>query len=240
MKGIYRTDIGNFREKNEDSVIYLEHGDFILAAVADGMGGHKSGEVASRLALESAERYFHEKMDIMTNSPMEFINNIFLNSCLCVYQEGLTSEEFEGMGTTMTVVLINKANEQAYFGNIGDSRAYVATSDSLRQVTEDHSLVHEMYRNGEISLEEIDTHPQRHVLTKALGTCETVIPDYYQEDLTQIDHILLCTDGLTNCLLGKEILFLINQYKDQAVVELIGEAKRRGGTDNISVVLISN
>ncbi|MDP3387634.1 MAG: Stp1/IreP family PP2C-type Ser/Thr phosphatase [Eubacteriales bacterium] len=240
MKGIYKTDIGNFREKNEDSVIYLEHQDFILAAVADGMGGHKSGEVASRLALESAARYFIDHLDILMNSPEEFINNIFLNSCMWVYREGLTSEEFEGMGTTMTVVLINKAKQLAYFGNIGDSRAYVITSDSLKQVTEDHSLVHEMYKSGQISLEEVDKHPQRHVLTKALGTCEKVIPDYYQEDLSQIDHILLCTDGLTNYLPEREILFFINRYKDQAVEELIDEAKRRGGTDNISVVLITN
>ncbi|MBV1756988.1 MAG: Stp1/IreP family PP2C-type Ser/Thr phosphatase [Dethiosulfatibacter sp.] len=240
MKGIYKTDIGNFREKNEDSVIYLEHEDFILAAVADGMGGHKSGEVASRLALESAAKYFIESLDILKNSPMEFVNNIFLNSCLCVYREGIKAEEFEGMGTTMTVVLINKANAEAYFGNIGDSRAYVIASGSLKQVTEDHSLVHEMYKNGQISLEEVDTHPQRHVLTKALGTCEKVIPDYYQEDMTQVDYILLCTDGLTNHLPESEILFLINKFKEKAVEELIDEAKRRGGTDNISVILINN
>lgn len=240
MKGIYKTDIGNFREKNEDSVIYLEHENFILAAVADGMGGHKSGEIASKMALESAARYFLEHLDSLIDSPMIFINNIFFNSCVCVYQEGLKSEEFEGMGTTMTVVLINTTNQQAYFGNIGDSRAYLIATDSLKQVTEDHSLVQEMYRNGQITLEEVDTHPQKHVLTKALGTCETVTPDYYQEDLTHIDHILLCTDGLTNYLPEKEILFFIKKYKEQAVEELITEAKRRGGTDNISVILINN
>ncbi|HAE41482.1 MAG TPA: Stp1/IreP family PP2C-type Ser/Thr phosphatase [Clostridiales bacterium] len=240
MKGIYKTDIGNFREKNEDSVIYVEDEDFIMAAVADGMGGHKSGEVASRLAMESAEKYFLEHLESLKSSPLEFINGIFLNSCQSVYREGIKSDELDGMGTTMTIAIIDKSNKQAYFGNIGDSRAYVVFSDRLRQVTEDHSLVYEMYKNGQISLKEVDNHPQRHVLTKAIGTCENIVPDYYQEDLSQVDHILICTDGLTNYLPENEILDIIKEYAEQAVEELIDEAKRRGGTDNISVILINN
>jgi protein phosphatase len=240
MKAFYKTDIGNVRKKNEDSICFVEEKDFVLAAVADGMGGHRSGEIASQLALESAEVFFKSNSEEILKDPKGFINKLFDYSCKKVYRMSTKMETYEGMGTTMTLVVIDRISMKAYFGNIGDSRAYLMMLDDIIQVTEDHTLVNEMYKKGQITMEEFKNHPQRNVLTKALGTCESVFPDYYQIGLNRGTSILLCSDGLSNYLTSNEIKELIMENKEEAVDLLIEEAKNRGGTDNISAILIFN
>lgn len=240
MKVSYKTDIGKVREKNEDSIYYDNNGDYIIAIVADGMGGHKSGEIASNIAVEEAGAFFIKNISDFMSSPLDFIPEIFYNSCKKVYEESKKMDDYEGMGTTMSMVIINKKTRAFYIGNVGDSRVYIVRKGEIFQITEDHSLVNEMYKKGQISKSELSTHPQRNVLTKALGTCERTDPDFFKETLEGIDYIILCTDGLSNYISDNEILKYIINSKDDPATELIEEAKKRGGSDNISVIIIDN
>lgn len=240
MKAYFKTDIGKTREKNEDSIYFDNNGNYIIAIVADGMGGHKSGEIASKLAIESAGDYFTKYINKFIDSPKEFLLELFYHSCKVVHDESEKSADLEGMGTTMTLAIINTSTKKAYIGNIGDSRTYAIKNKRIIQITEDHTLVNQMYKNGQISFEEIKTHPQKNVLTRALGTCEKTEPDIFEENLNEIEGLILCSDGLTNYISKKEILDFIILYKDKAIDELIKEAKNRGGTDNISIIIISN
>lgn len=239
MKIYYQTDIGNVRNKNEDSLYYDEKDDYIIAIVADGMGGHKSGELASKIAVEQAGEYFLCHISDLLSSPRLFMKNIYANSCKRVFSESKKSIENDGMGTTMTVAIIDKVNQKLYVGNIGDSRAYIIRNSEILQVTEDHSLVYEMFKKGQITKEEIKIHPQKNVLTKALGTCEHAEPDFFERDLLNIKSIILCTDGLTNYISKDEIYQHIISKNENPAEELIIEAKKRGGTDNISIIIVN-
>ncbi len=238
MKASFKTDVGKVREKNEDSIMYRKINQYILAAVADGMGGHQSGEIASKMALSACEDYFVQNQSNLSQNPEQFMSNLFKHSCRVVYEASKNNANYQGMGTTLTLAIVDLDKQVMYVGNIGDSRLYIFQDHGLKQLTEDHSLVNEMLRLGKITVEESHHHPQRNVLTKALGTCDTAIPDYFTVDMINISMVLLCSDGLSNYFEDKELSQIIVNNLENAVDQMIEEAKNRGGTDNISVILL--
>ncbi|HDP69988.1 MAG TPA: Stp1/IreP family PP2C-type Ser/Thr phosphatase [Actinobacteria bacterium] len=229
MKHGAQTDIGKRRDINEDA--YLTNG--AIFAVADGMGGHKAGEVASALALKVLAENLDFEKDIFKT-----LSSSIKKANKTVYRESVTSPGKHGMGTTLTVVIIK--NNKAIIGHIGDSRAYLLRDLKLVQLTRDHSLVAQMVKEGQLTAKEARFHPQRSIITRALGAKEVAEPDIFEFTIKSKDRVLLTTDGLTSMLADAEILkILIQNLEPQAACNLlVDEANKRGGLDNITVVLI--
>ena len=232
-----KTHIGKVRDKNEDSYFCQNEGPKIFI-VADGMGGHNAGEIASKIAIETVSEYLNQYFlhnNKFTSEALEEAINIANKR---IFDKSQTLEELDGMGTTITVSLID--NNTLYIGHIGDSRAYILRDDKLIQLTQDHTLVSELVKNGTISEIEAIKHPKRNIITKALGTEEFIEPDILKLDIINNDIIILCTDGLTNAVSNEEIkdIFLKSgnlQRNCEALVEL---ANNRGGHDNITVLAL--
>lgn len=227
------TDVGNKRSFNEDSVGYYEDENFGIYIVADGMGGHNAGEVASKLAKDVLLSYVLNHRD--EESPEEILNEALQNANRRIYKEGLLNEECNGMGTTITAALLRE-NELTVV-NVGDSRAYVLKDDELVKVTKDHSLVQELLDNGTITKEEAKNHPNKNVITRAVGTNPVVKADYYELDIREVSKVLLCSDGLTNEVTEEEILNVIKSDNKDQCLQLINMSKENGGRDNISVII---
>jgi serine/threonine protein phosphatase PrpC len=219
------TDIGRVREGNEDS--YLS--ETPLFAVADGMGGHKGGEVASQLALETLESGF--RADRALAEQIRTAN-------AAVFDRSRADTSVQGMGTTLTAVVLR--DMVATFAHVGDSRAYLLRAGELRQLTEDHTLVHRMVKSGEISQAEAEVHPHRSVLTRALGTDPDVEVDEFTVTLTADDRLLLCSDGLTGMVTEEQIAAILGAAPEpqDAADRLVRAANRAGGVDNITVVVL--
>lgn len=228
-----KTDVGNKRTFNEDSVGYYEEGNFGIYIVADGMGGHNAGEVASNMAKDIVINYVLNHRD--EESPIEILNEALQNANRRIYKEGLLNDECNGMGTTITGVMI-RDNELTVV-NVGDSRVYVLKDDNLVKVTKDHSLVQELLDNGTITKEEAKYHPNRNVITRAVGTNPVVNADYYNLDLRDIEKGILCSDGLTNEVSEEEILKVLKSKEENPCERLIKMSKENGGRDNISVII---
>ncbi|BCV20974.1 Stp1/IreP family PP2C-type Ser/Thr phosphatase [Moorella sp. Hama-1] len=223
---------GLVRPGNEDYYILdIERG---LLAVADGMGGHQAGEVASHLALRAlADKLFN-------GPPGEPLPRLLAAAAFAnevVYRSSLDSQEREGMGTTMTAVWIT--GSRAYLTHIGDSRAYLFRDGQLQALTDDHSYVGELVRSGGLTAEEARLHPRRNILTRALGTETRVEIDSRELELQKGDRLLLCTDGLYEVIPDPELAAVLgkNLSLAQAARELLDLALERGGPDNITVVL---
>jgi protein phosphatase len=220
------TDIGQVREGNEDSFLV----DDPLFAVADGMGGHVGGEVASNLALDTIERLFdHSAPDL---------RNLVQAANRAVLERSLLDRTVTGMGTTLTAVLVEA--DRVRLAHVGDSRAYLLRDGRLQLLTEDHTLVHRMVTSGEITEEEAGTHPHRSILTRALGVEMTVNVDTGELPVRPGDRLLLCTDGLTGMITEgqtREILAAAPDPED-AAKRLVRAANRAGGVDNITVIVI--
>ena len=220
------TDIGRVREGNEDS--YLS--DQPLFAVADGMGGHRGGEVASRLALETLESRFRE-------GGLGLAQQI-RDANAAVFERSQADRAVQGMGTTLTAVVLRDMD--AAIAHVGDSRAYLLRAGDLRQVTDDHTLVNRMVKSGEISQAEAEVHPHRSVLTRSLGTGSDVVVDEFDIALTDGDRLLLCSDGLTGMVTEEQIVAILSAAPDpqDAADRLVRAANRAGGVDNITVVVL--
>jgi serine/threonine protein phosphatase PrpC len=238
------TDTGQVRQKNEDSFGCFEPGDTqiqeskgFLYIVADGMGGHKGGEVASRLAVETIHsRYYASGSD----DPAAALAEAVQEANQIIFQKSQSDESLAGMGTTCTAMAI--VAESAYFAHVGDSRAYLLRQGELRQITQDHSLIAEMLRSGLISKEDARTHPQRNVITKSLGAQASVQVDTPSTPFAfeEGDVFLLCSDGLTALAANEEIReALYAQTSAEACNQLIDLANHKGGTDNITVQVIA-
>ena len=223
------SDPGRRRRRNEDSFVVEPP----LFVVADGMGGAQAGEVASRLAA-SAFREFHEADDLEAS---ERVTAIVQEANRRIYDRAAEDRSVSGMGTTVTAALVEEG--RITIGHVGDSRAYRFRGGELEQLTDDHSLVADLVRGGRLSPEEADTHPQRSVITRALGTDPQVDVDTTTVDAEPGDVFLLCSDGLTSMVSDEEILRIVSvtDSLDAAAAELVKAANRSGGEDNITVVL---
>ncbi len=234
------TDIGKYREKNEDS-LYAEKSLFI---VADGMGGHRAGEVASRVAVESFTESFYrilkdKKAYHLTpeSNKMLLIESI-KNANRSVFSQSEEKPEFYRMGTTLTACYIQKY--MAYIVHIGDSRLYIKRSGILKPLTSDHTIVGELYRRGELSYEDTFNHPQKNYLTNVLGIAESINPDFLSYKIQPEDILILCSDGLNSMLKDREIAEIIDKSKSPRDItkNLIKGALIKGGLDNITVIAI--
>lgn len=241
MRVYYGTDKGLMRENNEDNFAIEESEGLNLYAVADGMGGHKAGEVASTIAVETITRIFKKKIADGNFKAPQFIIESIEAANKHVREESLKREEYSGMGTTITMAVVDLCLKIAYIANVGDSRAYIIKNDEIIQVTEDHTYVQKLLKDGEITLEESIHHPKRNVITRAVGSEEYVHADLFEIELSNNDIILLCTDGLTRHLPDEEILNTIKEYgSSKSVQRLIKLANDNGGTDNITVIIVDN
>lgn len=236
MKSFYLTDCGRVRSHNEDSVIIAQNieGSYLMA-VADGMGGHRSGEVASSITISYLSKnfkdsFFHMKKEDAINWLKSVVTEI--NNLIFRYEKD--HPESTGMGTTLVVALVTK--EYILIGNIGDSSGFVLKDDVLHKVTYDHTLVNLLVTAGELTEEEAVNHPKKNVLMKALGANDPIDIDIFDCDM-DITDILLCSDGLTNMLDNRQIekVLLGDAEIEDKVIKLINKANNRGGSDNISV-----
>ncbi len=228
MKAAGRTDRGKVREINEDTFGYHDN----LFVVADGMGGHQAGEVASAIAVETIL-----KADL-SSEVKGVLKKTLAAANQAILKEAAQNKELNGMGTTVAVLYLG--TERAYVTHIGDSRVYYLSGDDLKQLTHDHSLVYELVKSGEITAEEAKSHPQRNILTRALGSNETLVTEIIEIEVTKGDKFLLCSDGLTNSIPEALIKELMSGGEEpEAIVErMINSANELGGTDNITVVLV--
>ncbi|HEU4449089.1 MAG TPA: Stp1/IreP family PP2C-type Ser/Thr phosphatase [Gaiellaceae bacterium] len=224
-----KTDAGRVRRRNEDSYVI----DPPLFAVADGMGGAQAGEVASRLAA-AAFREYHEADAL---DPEARVVAIIQEANRRIFERASRDTEASGMGTTVTAALL--ADAGVVFGHVGDSRAYRIRAGRLEQLTDDHSLVADLVRSGRLSPEEAESHPQRSVITRALGTDPEVDVDTFALEPEPGDLFLLCSDGLPTMVADEEILRIVDRAGslEEAARELVRAANSGGGEDNVTVVL---
>jgi serine/threonine protein phosphatase PrpC len=226
-----RSDAGRKRRRNEDAYVVAPP----LFAVADGMGGAQAGEVAARLATAA----FHEYHEADELEAEQRVAAIIQEANRRIYERARADTEVSGMGTTVTAALVE--GSRIIIGHVGDSRAYRLRGGRLEQLTDDHSLVADLVRGGRISPEEAEAHPQRSVITRALGTDPAVDVDSLVVDAEADDVYLLCSDGLTTMVADEEILDIVGRAKslEHAGKDLVRAANRRGGEDNITVVLFA-
>lgn len=230
------TDVGMKRNNNEDSYIVNTIGKDKLFIVADGMGGHNAGEVASLEACRIIESHvMNTEGDIekVLVSAVEKANrDLFIRAS--------ENESMRGMGTTIDALIMR--NDEIYIAHVGDSRVYLVEDGSLRKITKDHSIVGMMVDSGSITEEEAKIHPQRNLITRAVGTAMTVEVDVIKETLHKGQWLLMCTDGLTNMVSKEDIYNVFKELSDpnEIAQTLIDKAKANGGDDNITVVVICN
>lgn len=236
------TDRGQLRSSNEDAggVFYNEAGQMI-AIVADGMGGHQAGEVASQLAVSILQEKWEASQPFQTPIEAEnWLRTVVEQMNTIVYKRSLEDQNFDGMGTTVVISLCT--DDFVTIAHIGDSRCYLLRDETLEQITEDHSLVNELIRTGQISKTDAEHHPRKNVLLRAVGTEETVTVDIETIGWDKGNSALLCSDGLTNKIADGEIEDYLRTISnlDDVAKELIDIANERGGEDNITVALIKN
>ena len=238
MEAYAQTDVGRMRPINQDYIFYsiMPVGNLQnLFVVADGMGGHNAGEYASWYTVETLVQLIRESKEqnlyeILAQSIQEVNQRLIRKS----YEE----DRLRGMGTTLTLATV--VDKTLYVVNIGDSRTYLINEQEIRQISQDHSLVEEMVRLGGIKPEEAKHHPDKNIITRAIGAKADVDVDFYEHRLKRGDIILMCTDGLSNMVEDEELFRIIRQDKDIQEIggELLMKANRNGGLDNIAVVLV--
>ncbi len=240
MKTYFQSDIGLVRTCNEDSANIFNHNGQVLAIVADGMGGHRAGEIASSMTVDHFEKAWHLLEEPVGPAEAEaWLSRQIEATNQLLFAHATENSECEGMGTTVVIALC--ATEFTIVAHIGDSRCYTYGKNGLQQITEDHSYVNYLVKTGGISKEDAEHHPRKNVLTKALGTKESVSADIKTIFLENGELLLLCTDGLYTKVSDQEIERLLVTSSDDLSVAaglLISEAKENGGEDNISVVLL--
>jgi len=241
MKSCYMTDSGRVRNHNEDSVTILKNAsDEYLMVVADGMGGHRKGEVASSIAVSRLGKRFNDTPSIGTKlDAVNWLNDNINEINREILEYGETNVDSKGLGTTVVVALLTKS--YLIFGNIGDSSGYVIKNNKLHKVTKAHTLVNLLVEAGNITEEEAKIHPKKNILMKALGVSEKCELDIFDVDI-ESDAILLCSDGLTNMLSDEQIEKVLLDEEmdiDEKVDKLIKKCNARGGNDNISIAYLN-
>lgn len=239
MKVSYGTDLGLVRKDNQDSVFVKElsqnSGLFI---VADGMGGYEGGELASSQAVKIISDYIlsNDFMSMNTNDVCTLLSDAVHSANMQIYKAAQSKTELNGMGTTVVVCLIT--HNILYTASVGDSRGYIYSKGKLTQITSDHSLVANLVKRGLISQEEARVHPQKNVITRAVGSEDDVIVDTFVNNLRFGDTLLICSDGLYTMLTEDEIKKIIKNAKNDTAERLINLANDNGGKDNISVITV--
>ena len=230
-------DVGRYRSVNQDYIYISEKpvGNLPnLFLVADGMGGHKAGDLASEYTVSRIREAVEKSM---RNIPLQILKSAFQYANQRLIEKAQESEAYSGMGTTLVAATV--LGNTVYAANIGDSRLY-KVGRTIEQITRDHSLVEEMVRMGEISKEEARNHPEKNIIPKAIGVSGAVEPDYFNTSLEPGECLLLCSDGLSNMIEDSQILEIVEQRRDlrTCAQELVDTANRNGGRDNIAVVLV--
>ncbi len=241
------TDVGSTRDHNEDD-FYLSQGDEALCIVADGMGGHLSGEVASAMAIRAIVEYYRqtvitdeEEIEAEGNDVIELdqyrLSRALLTANQAVFDAASTNEKYHGMGTTIVSGYFTEKG--VYMAHIGDSRAYRLRDGVLQQITHDHSLANEYVRMGILSAEDVEFFPYKNVITRACGLADNVEVDVLFDEFQDGDLYLLCSDGLTDMVSDRELLEIINRNPDleDMCKDLVRCANMNGGVDNITVIL---
>src|SRR5579859_1029760 len=234
------SDIGHKRAHNEDSAAYvipknaqeLSHKGALLV-VADGMGGHTSGEVASQMAVEAVCKTYYQDEDEKVEASLLYAVK-YANSL--IYQHSMEHRRYEGMGTTCVAAVLH--DKKVFVANVGDSRAYVIHAGRVKQVSQDHSWVAEQVRAGILTEEQAEQHMMRHMVTRSLGADMDVQVDMFNESLEEGDTILLCSDGLSGAVSESEMLEIIEHYSaHECAYQLVERANTQGGTDNITAIV---
>lgn len=237
MKAFSITDIGERRRINQDYVFCSEAAIGKLPnlfVVADGMGGHNAGEYASRFCVE----FFTQRIGVSEMAtPVSAIEAALAETNEALIRKSMEQSELEGMGTTFVVATV--FDKEMYVANIGDSRLYVI-GEEMKQITEDHSLVEAMVKNGELDRSEARSNPNKNIITRALGANTVVEPDFFEVDLKEGDTVLMCSDGLTSMLEDETIERIIRENEDPEIAAdtLVRHANQNGGKDNIAIIII--
>jgi serine/threonine protein phosphatase PrpC len=238
MKSYYGTNSGKIRNVNEDNLAIHESENYYLCVVADGMGGHKAGEIASNMAVNTVKTHFISEIQKPDFKVPKFIIECADLANKAIYDKSFSDEEYNGMGTTITMSVIDKVERIAYIGNVGDSRTYLINDDYIKQITDDHTFVQELVKKGEITKAEAKNHSKRNEITRALGAESNINIDIFEIELKDNDKLLLCSDGLTNHITDNDMLYYVKNYGADVVDKLINLANENGGTDNITVIII--
>ena len=243
MQVFGKSDIGLKRKSNQDCFYYAKVNENTLwAIVCDGMGGVNGGDVASNLAVKSIKEslsngIWEELGEIQNSDIKKMLKNALKKANLEIFTNAQDNKNLAGMGTTAVLVAI--VNDKIHVAHVGDSRAYLVRQSKINQLTVDHSMVQEMIDEGEITHEEAKMHPNKNIITRALGISKDVDVDYSMKTKKPGDSVIICTDGLTNYLDQKEILDYFKIEKGEAFLDgLISAANERGGADNITVVVL--
>ena len=239
IKAYAKTDIGKMREMNQD-YFYVSNNELQLYILADGMGGYQGGEIASKLAVISVKNYIENNFNETPKDKenlLKLISSSIEYANMVVYERA-KEDNLEGMGTTLEVCLIY--NNKVYIGHIGDSRIYRIRKEFIRKLTQDHSYVQKLVKDGTITKEEAEHHPKKNMLMKALGCNAYVEPDVMMKIFQKEDILVICSDGLTNMVKQEDIYNIVIKNIDTAAENLINLANENGGYDNITVVLIQN
>lgn len=236
MIGI-KSDLGNRRNLNEDYAEFYEEENYKICVLADGMGGHNAGEIASKMASKALIKYIRDNININVNNCRELLEKAVKHANLKVFNFSHCSVTYTGMGTTLVACLITK--DETLIANIGDSSCYGIKDEKIVKITKDHSLVQELVDCGSISFEQASKHPQKNVITRAIGTEEDVEVDIFEIRKGEYDYFLMCSDGLSNEVnLDNIKSFNIGEKELQNICEkLVESAKYNGGRDNITVML---
>jgi len=229
-----RTDVGRRRAENQDSLLVSRVGNAHLLAVADGLGGHAAGAVASRVATIEMEQFL--KANLTEDNPVAALKQAIAKANKEIYLLSRENPAYAGMGTTLVAAIL--LPERVWVANVGDSRAYLV-GDAIEQVTKDHSLVQQLVDGNVITPDEAFGHPQKNIVTRTLGLDEEPNPDLYEDVELSGRVLLLCSDGLTDSLRDEEIRSLVvaSANLDEACTRLVDLANEKGGADNISVVM---
>lgn len=243
MLNVYsQSDIGLVRSLNEDTCsVGVLDGNAAWVVVCDGMGGANGGSVASSMAVSQISEQIQSlyRKDSSGNSVRNLITASLTNANLSIYNKAKEQEELKGMGTTAVVAII--CDGVAHIAHAGDSRAYLITNAGMKQLTTDHSMVQELVKNGDLTEQEAKVHPQKNIITRALGVQPTIELDYCEYDFSNGSLLLVCTDGLTNYV-DEELIYRLSKehHANSLVNQLISHAKDGGGGDNITVAIVEN
>ena len=242
IKAVVVSDLGNIRTNNEDMGLFFKIADEntlrekgYMLIVADGMGGHQAGEVASRMATDIICREYYNQNNSTVEKNLEKALSLANKT---IFEKASSQQAFQGMGTTCTVLVV--IDQDVYYAHVGDSRAYIQKGGSIMQITEDHTYVQQLVNSGDITTAEAAVHPKRNILTNAMGTKAELRIDTGKSkyNFENNDRLLLCSDGLYDYLNDEELnKILIENGLKNAASAMVGQAKARGGHDNITVVL---